>query len=326
GVLNGLGGSFLYFTSLMILAQYFHRKRGITAGIAASGAGVGASSLAPLIRYMLAELGFPWTTRILGGCMAVCLSLAVFFLRPYNGAPPVISPSSHNNSRNPVAVAPGEQPLPLPRTAGSSPIPGGLDFTLFRCPSFALIIAATNLATLVYLVPLFLISSYITTVVGGTAAQGAAVFSVCSAVAILSRVLFGLLADRYGVLNTAVLCCLLSGLSALCLWGGPAPKTFAVTMVFMVCYGIFAGSAIVLLPVAATKAVGADKISSAVGFVCFSHTIGYLLGTPLAQSMIRAQAGGYAGAIVFVGVGNLVCGGVLVLARVSVNRKLRAVL
>ncbi|KAF9332120.1 hypothetical protein BG006_005037, partial [Podila minutissima] len=223
GVLNGLGGSFLYFTSLMILAQYFHRKRGIAAGMAASGAGVGASSLAPLTRYMLAELGFPWTARILGGCTAVCLSLAVLFLRPYNSSPPVMSSSGGNNSRNSVAVAPGEQPPP---PAGPSPISGGLDFTLFRCPTFALIIAATNLATLVYLVPLFLISSYITTVVGGTPAQGAAVLSVCSAVAILSRVLFGLLADRYGVLNTSVLCCLLSGLSALCLWGGSfAPKT-----------------------------------------------------------------------------------------------------
>lgn len=314
----------------MILSQYFYRKRSVAAGIAASGAGVGASSLAPLTRFMLAELGFPWTTRILGGCMAVCLSLAVLCLRPYNGSnssSSVMTSPGRNNSRNTVAVAPEEQPPPPPgpRTSVPSPMSGGLDFALFRRPDFALIIAATNLATLVYLVPLFLISNYITTVVGGTAAQGAAVIGICSAVAILSRVLFGLLADRYGVLNTSVVCCLFSGLSALCLWGGPAPKTVAVTTVFMVFYGVFAGSAIVLLPVAATKAVGADKISSAVGFVCFSHTIGYLFGTPLAQSMIRAQ-GGYAGAIVFVGVGNMVCGGVLFLARVSVNRKMRAVL
>ncbi|KAG0026380.1 hypothetical protein BGZ81_006420 [Podila clonocystis] len=213
----------------MILSQYFHRKRSVAAGIAASGAGVGASSLAPLTRYMLAELGFPWTIRILGGCMAVCLSLAVLCLRPYNGSAlstSVMALSSRNNSRNAVAVAPEEQPLsPGPRNPAPSPLSGGLDFGLFRRPSFALIIAATNLATLVYLVPLFLISNYITTVVGSTAALGAAVLSICSAVAILSRVLFGLLADRCGVLNTSVFCCLFSGLSALCLWGGPAPKT-----------------------------------------------------------------------------------------------------
>lgn len=289
----------------MVLSQYFHRKRGIAAGIAASGAGVGASALAPLVRYMLAALGFSWTARILGGCMVVCLGLAVCCLRPYHGS---------NSS-----TAPGPSPSPIPS--------GGLDFRLLRRPSFALILLATNLATLVYLVPLFLISNYITTIVGGTATQGATVFSICSAVAILARVLMGTIADRLGVLNTTTACCLFSGVSALCLWGGlVAPTTVLVTTVFMVCYGVFAGSAIVLLPVAATKAVGADKLASAVGFVFFSHTIGYLLGTPIAQAVIRAQGGGYVGASVFVGVGNMVCSGVLVLARVCVNRKLWAAL
>lgn len=233
---------------LMVLSQYFHRKRSIVAGIAASGAGVGASALAPLVRYMLAALGFPWTARILGGCMVVCLGLAVCCLRPYHGS---------NSS-----TAPGPSPSSIPS--------GGLDFRLLRHPSFALILLATNLATLVYLVPLFLISNYITTIVGGTATQGATVFSICSAVAILARVLMGTIADRLGVLNTTTACCLFSGDSALCLWGGlVAPTTVPVTTVFMVCYGVFAGSAIVLLPVAATKAVG---------FVFFSIPLGTCWG------------------------------------------------
>ncbi|KAI9231141.1 MAG: major facilitator superfamily domain-containing protein [Podila humilis] len=296
GILSGFGGSTLYFTSLMILSQYFHRRRGIVAGIAASGAGVGASALAPLTRYMLAALGFPWTARILGGCLAVCLSLAVCCLRPYRGSNSSTAMSSSSSTiRNADAVESEETPPPR-TTPGPSPSPitsGGLDFRLLRRPSFALILVATNLATLVYLVPLFLISNYITTIVGGTAAQGAAVVSICSAVAILARVLFGTIADRLGVLNIAATCCLLSGVSALCLWGGHvAPATMPVTTAFMVCYGIFAGSAIVLLPVAATKAVGPDKLASAVGFVFFSHTIGYLLGTPIAQAVIRAQGGG----------------------------------
>lgn len=313
----------------MILSQYFHRKRGIVAGITASGVGVGASALAPLSRYMLATLGFPWTARILGGCLAVCLSLAVCCLRPYRGSnSSTVMSSSSSTIQNADAVESEGSP---PRTTPGpppSPIPsGGLDFRLLRRPSFALILLATNLATLVYLVPLFLISHYIPTIVGGTAAQGAAVFSICSAVAILARVLFGTIADRLGALNTAAACCLLSGVSALCLWGGlVAPATMPVTTAFMVCYGIFAGSAIVLLPVAATKAVGPDKLASAVGFVFFSHTIGYLLGTPIAQAVIRAQVGGYAGASVFVGVGNIVCSAVLVLAKVCVNRNLWAAL
>ncbi|KAF9424624.1 hypothetical protein BGZ94_008019 [Podila epigama] len=412
GLLSGLGSSILYSTSLTILSEYFFKKRGLVIGIATSGGGIGSCVMAVLIRWMLAKLGFPWTTRILGGCMALMLGLAVVVLRPlrhpaldvsamaqghFSESPSVVDISnarskkssmeahlcadslqsvstttppmatSNNSHHHPTAREPlseesslrptstvsysgepepnsepesnselepspelGPNPeLEPARGAGTDVGPrrprvtpeartGGLDFSLFRQVDFALIILATSIFTLVFLVPLFLMPSYITSI-GGTAAQGAMAVSICSAVSVLSRVVLGLVADRVGVLNTTIACTLLTSINVLLIWGVFA-KSIQGVIVFMVFYG-FSSSTIILLPLAASKAVSADKLSSSVGFAFFAHTTGYLLGTPAAQSIVHHQGGSYSGAIVFVGVANLLCALVVLAARCTINRR-----
>jgi len=286
--------------------------------------------------------------------MFVCLGCASLFVRPYQrptvmhfSNPPLAPSPSHQSNVNDLApttpelstVANGTTPHP-------DPSPPSLDFRLFKSLSFSLIFLATNLFALVYLVPLLLAPSFATSI-GLSAAEGATMISIASAVGIVARILIGHLADQYGVLNATLICCTITGLACLTLWLNAA--SFATLAAFMVFYGCFAGSSIMLFPVAATKAVNvlstttapnnsgasgpnshvgpapsrtgnSDGVSSALGFIFFAHTVGYLFGTPLAQFLIENQGGRYAGAIVFVGVSNLVCAIIVFAARINASK------
>ncbi|KAG0341155.1 hypothetical protein BG004_006120, partial [Podila humilis] len=316
-------------------------RRGIVTGLAASGGGIGSTTLAPLARYLLAELGFRWTVRILGGVMAVTLAVAVCFLRPYtitaattiSSSSSASSPSSSLEEKKGTTASSKENATPATSTSTTNTTSttttttttatasvGGLDFSLFRRLDFTLIVVAINITTLVFLIPLFLISNYVTTTItGATAAQGAMILSVSSAVMTVSRIIMGMVGDRLGVLNTAMFCSVLAGLNSLVLWNHS--KTVMMTMWFMALYGISAGSLIVLLPVTASKMVEPARLPSAIGFTCFAHTIGFLVGTPIAQAIVHAQHGSYSGTIVYVGVSYLVVAVVLVLARLVTSKK-----
>lgn len=329
-------------------------------GVAISGSGIGSSVMAPLLHLMLYRLGFPWTMRIMGGCMFVSLSAAACFVRPYRpsglemSSPVVRSRSGAqiaSTTEDEEAVAgigrvdvggdrmdekvdtdprlglalelsspQSQRPSPtLTPTTASPPVGPSLDFSLFKNLHYTLIFISTNLFALVYLVPILLTPTYATSIVGLPASRGALMITIVSSVGIVSRILIGHLADRYGTLNATILCLLLSGLSSLLIWLH-ASHSFAILATFMFFYGCFGGATIMLLPVAASKAVLGREVPSALGFVFFAHTVGYLLGTPLVQFIIIESRGSFEGAIVFVGVVNLVCAGVMLVARVHVSR------
>ncbi|KAG0206906.1 hypothetical protein BGX28_001775 [Mortierella sp. GBA30] len=306
--------------------------------------------MAPVLRWLLSQLEFRWSMRILGGCMFVFLSLTASLVRPFREIQPMttirtqpglnivdltrtptIGISTNNNSlrtiRSRAETEEDNNPLSGDHTdaniitrSTAADTSANLDFTLFQSICYTLIFIGTNLFALVYLVPVLLAPSFATSI-GLSAAEGATMISISSAVGIVSRIAIGHISDRYGVLNLTVLCCFISGLACLLLW--LQARTYALLATFMVFYGCFAGSTIMLFPVAATRAVPSNRVSSALGFVFFAHTIGYLLGTPLAQFIIQAQSGSYTGAIVFVGVVNLVCGLITLVARIAADSRLR---
>ncbi|KAF9584214.1 hypothetical protein BGW38_007207 [Lunasporangiospora selenospora] len=373
GFLYGFGGCVLYFTSLQVLSQYFVRRRAFVVGVAISGSGIGATTTAPLLRLILAKVGFRWAMRIFGGCMFVLLTMAACFIRPRRlpafarpvqqqtlnhslaqaanpntayGGPwrdaaastmdsdyldtgrhsrfersisSIDLDSGHANSRPSPASA---STLPESASPPSDDPNPGLDFGIFTVIPFTLVFIATNIFALVYLIPFLLAPSY-ATLIGLSPAQGASLVSICSAVGIVSRLAVGQLADRTGVLNWSIITSLLTGVSCLAFWLNA--RSYGALVAFMVLYGAFAGSTIMLLPVAATRAVSPDRMSSALGFVLFAHSIGYLFGTPFAQWIIAMQDGSYWGATTLVAAMNFVCGGILIFTRILTERRFWAV-
>ena len=71
-VLFSLGTSFCYYTSILILEEYFSSRLVLANGIALSGAGVGTVSLAPAMKLLLDNFTWRDALRILS---SACLGL-----------------------------------------------------------------------------------------------------------------------------------------------------------------------------------------------------------------------------------------------------------
>ena len=81
GLVWGVGSSFSFVSSIVILGQYFHRRLGLANGIATSGSGVGSLVAGPVINYLLDTVGWENSMRILSG-FASALAVVPIFFRP----------------------------------------------------------------------------------------------------------------------------------------------------------------------------------------------------------------------------------------------------
>jgi MCP family monocarboxylic acid transporter-like MFS transporter 10 len=83
GLLWGVGSSFSFIPSIVVLGQYFHRRFPLANSIASSGSGIGSLLAAPLINYLLSTVKWQNSMRILA-CIAMLLLLSAFLYRPVN--------------------------------------------------------------------------------------------------------------------------------------------------------------------------------------------------------------------------------------------------
>ena len=79
GVTWGLGASFCYFPTLIILVQYFDKRLALVNGFVSSGSGMGTLAISPLVQYILLELGLFNSLRILALINALNLLCALTF-------------------------------------------------------------------------------------------------------------------------------------------------------------------------------------------------------------------------------------------------------
>ncbi|XP_065085214.1 uncharacterized protein Sln [Ochlerotatus camptorhynchus] len=79
GVLTGIGGGLSTTPGIVIVSQYFEKRRALANGITISGTAAGSFIFPMLIERLIHLFGFHGTILILGGCMLhVCLSGALY--------------------------------------------------------------------------------------------------------------------------------------------------------------------------------------------------------------------------------------------------------
>lgn len=88
GVVGGISTGCTYIASLIIIAEYFDKKRGIATGITMAGSGVGSFVFAPLMSALIKATGWKFTMSI---CACIILQSAVCgaLLRPLNPPTPI---------------------------------------------------------------------------------------------------------------------------------------------------------------------------------------------------------------------------------------------
>ena len=83
GLVWGVGSSFSFVSSIVVLGQYFNRRLALANGIATSGGGVGSLVAGPVINYLLETVGWKNSMRILSA-FALMLWIAALLFKPRN--------------------------------------------------------------------------------------------------------------------------------------------------------------------------------------------------------------------------------------------------
>jgi len=81
GLVWGVGSSFAFVSSIVVLGQYFDRKLALANGIGTSGSGVGSLVAGPVINHLLQTVGWKNSMRILSA-FALLLWIAALLFKP----------------------------------------------------------------------------------------------------------------------------------------------------------------------------------------------------------------------------------------------------
>ncbi|OCH87540.1 MFS general substrate transporter [Obba rivulosa] len=237
GVLFGIGAGLLYFPVILLLPQWFVRRRGLAGGIIFAGSGVGGFAFPFVLNALLSRTGYAWTLRAWSLCMLLVSGIALLGLRP----------------RVPVAkFQPGQ---PRPRF-----IPPGLEF--LENPLFYAFAVTNIIQALSY----FPVSLYIATFTKsvGSPLSATIVLSLFNSSGVVGQILIGHLSDRFPYPWIMFVSALGSGIAAFLLWG--FATTLAQVLAFAIVFGGLSGGFSSIWPVAAADCAGSKPEHAGITF------------------------------------------------------------
>jgi MFS family permease len=186
-LLGAFGKGALMVPLLSNATLWFDRNRGFALAVVGSGQSIAGMLLPPIFRYAMDEAG--WRAVMIGygiACLAVILPLSLLLRRP----PPAVG-----------APLPAPQPTPLPGD-------DAVAFVRRAVPSLTLLHALVCLAIIgccvAMAMPIVHLMAHAIDL-GFSAARGAEMLSLLLAGGFVSRLGFGLLADRIGGLRTILI-------------------------------------------------------------------------------------------------------------------------
>lgn len=267
-VLGGLGGALLNSPAYGTIAHHFNVRRGFATGIASTAGGIGGIVFPIMLQKLLPQLGFAWSTRILGFIM---LALAV----PSNlwikaRLPP------RRETKNPGANE--HRPWSV-KLAAFLP-----NFGVFRDKRFALAAAGIFFMEWGLFIPLTFIVSY-AAANGQDATSSYTLLSFLNVGSVVGRFLPGALADRFGRFNVIIITISLCCATVLGLWL-PAGDSEALIIVYAVLFGFASGSNLGLVPVCLGQLCDSRDYARYITTANFLASFGTLSSTPLGGALL----------------------------------------
>ncbi|TVY12760.1 Riboflavin transporter MCH5 [Lachnellula arida] len=268
-VLGGVGSALLFSPSIAIVGHYFNERRGTATGIATTGGAFGGIVYPLILQVLTPKIGFAWSTKVIAGIsLMLCIFANIFIKRR-------LPPSPNANARP--------------------------DIRILARPAFAIAVLGVFLLEFALFVPLTYITSY-------SLAQGFPptfsfmVLPILNLGSVFGRWLPGLIADKIGRFNTAILAIILTVSAVLGVWL-PFGNTKPGLVIFALLFGFSSGSNISLTPVCVSQLCSIENYGRYYS-TCFSIvSLGCLTGVPIAGKILDVGSGSgrYWGLILFVG-------------------------
>jgi sugar phosphate permease len=267
--LNAVFRQMMFFIPFQaLISRWFDRRRGIALGILGTGFSLGGFIVVPLLRLVIDQVGWDGAF-IFSGIAIVGVFVPIGLLLVRNspadvGAVPDGEPPTKDEPYQARALT----GLTLGRT---------LSTPLFWVLALAMMLFFYGLfGWLVHMVPFY-------ESVGISRGVAAALVSIAAGFGILTRLAFGLLADRIRRVETAamgMLAFLMAGMTTLILDSGSAG--IAVCLVFWV---VGSGGGPLLEPLLLTRAFGLAHFGVILGAFIVVETIGFIISPVVAGAM-----------------------------------------
>lgn len=267
----------------MLIANWFHARRGSALGAASMGSGVGGMICNPLAAWLIQQVGWRQTYLILGAVILIIVTPACFFivrtrpqdmgLQPYGEAP-----------------APAEQPRFTEQL--------GLTARQARRTWQFWALAACNVVNNLCAVSLVQNSAPHLSDVGLSAIAASVVASAMMASLAVGKFLLGWLFDRWGVRRASFFAnlCMIIGLVGMVL--APFQPALAMIVLGAGLGGAFSAVATTLLT---DRLFGAREFAAILGSISAVSSLGAMVG-PIAINSVYDSLGSYKPAMAFMAV------------------------
>ncbi|PGH33030.1 hypothetical protein GX50_04176 [[Emmonsia] crescens] len=288
GVFYALGGSIAYSPCILLMEDWFDKRKGLAFGVMWAGTGLGGVILPFVMERLLDRFGFRVALRAFAVALFVLTAPLVYFVKP----------------RVPVSERPRSPPL---------------NFHFILTSTFALFEVCNIIQALGFFLPSIYLPSY-AHAIGARGSMDALTVILFNVASVVGCVAMGAVVDKWDVTKCILLSTIGSSLGVFLLWG--FSSSLAPLLVFSIIYGLFAGSYTSTWPGIMRDVV--EKKSSAdstMVFACLSagRGIGNIASGPLSEVLLqgmpwKGQAGygygsGYGVLIVFTGVTGVIGGG-----------------
>ncbi|KAJ5688751.1 hypothetical protein N7462_003143 [Penicillium macrosclerotiorum] len=289
GIFYALGGSVAYSPCILLMEDWFDKRKGLAFGVMWAGTGLGGVILPIVMERLLDEYGFRTALRAFAIALFILTAPLVYFVKP----------------RVPVAKN------------RASPPPPNLRFILTS--TFALF----EICNIVEALGFFLPSLYLPTyagMIGASSNLQALTVILFNVASVVGCVLMGAIIDKLDVTLCILVSTIGSSLGVFLIWG--FSMSLAPLFIFAIVYGLFAGSYTSTWP-GIMRDVVRRKASaeSSMVFACLAagRGIGNVVSGPLSEALIKGRpwegqtgfgyGSGYGTLIVFTGVTGIVGGG-----------------
>ncbi|KAK1843114.1 MFS monocarboxylate transporter [Colletotrichum chrysophilum] len=272
GLVAGSATSIIFVVPVATVGQYFQVKRGAATGLAMAGGSVGGVMFPLMFDSLSEKIGFAWTTRSMGLITLVLLMVGCLLVRPRKSF---------------------RDTLPLNRSI----LP---DFHILLQHNVFLMTIGVFFIEWGFFIGLEYVASY--SLANGIGKRLSFLMIVfLNAGSVPGRWLPGLIADKFGRMNTMIATNLLCVIAILAIWL-PANGNAAAVITFCVVFGFASGSNISLVPVCVGEYCSTQDYGRYYSTVYTVVSLGALTGVPIAGAILERSHGSYFGLIVFSGV------------------------
>lgn len=287
GALYAVGGILLYSSVILLVDEWFIRKKGIAFGVMWAGTGFSGVSVPYIFSWGLSRFSFRTMLRVWAVAVIVLSAPLLYFVKP----------------RVPISQA-------------SSVRRFNLGFVLSR--KFFFLELGNILEGLGYFVPSIYLPTYARSL-GLSSAAATATVAVLNGAAVFGCVFIGILVDRYHITTVLLVSTVGAVFAVLVFWG--LATSVPLLLIFSAAYGFFAGS-YTSSWTGMIKEVKKDHDAANTGmifsFLAAGRGIGSIVCGPLSEALLKDRAWkgeaslgygtGYGGLIVYTGVTALLGG------------------